>query len=233
MGVTGPAATFTSLVWEPTYTGADVTPGSWQHWTPSTSTGGWWASRSNTASGTLNAYGFPSYTGTFAQVKAALPDAVIGAFALNQGSGNTGLIADADGLRVNGRTFDFDNGPLVADLGLAIAAPLTAQRGTTITVTVTVTNRGRADTRTVDTAVVFSPGLRVVSAPGGFGFGSVAAYRTEQLGAGGSVSFAITLAVDAKARGSLTAFGSVHSAVLDPYTLNNVAGASIAVTNRP
>ncbi len=228
-GVTGPAATFTTLVWEPTYTGATITTGSWQHWTPSTSTGGWWATRSITTTGTPNAYGFNSYTATFAEVKAALPDAVIGAFALNQGSGSTGLVAGADGLRVNNRTYDFDNGPLTADLGMTIATPPTAQRGSTFQATVTVTNHGRAASGVVNTAVVFSPGLRVLSAPGGFGYGSVATYRTPSLGAGNKVDFLITLAVDARARGTLSIFGSTHSPVRDPNTLNNLAGASIVV----
>jgi hypothetical protein len=229
VGVTGPAATFSTLVWEPTYTGATITTGSWQHWTPSTSAGGWWATRTVTNSGTPNAFGFNTYTATFAEVKAALPDAVIGALAVNQGSGNTGLVAGVDALRVNNRIYDFDNGPRTADLGMTIAAPLNARQGATITVTVTVTNSGRADSGAVNTAVVFSPGLRVLSAPGGFGYGSVAAYRTPSLGAGKSVSFAINLAVDARARGTLSVFGSTHSPVRDPNTLNNLAGASIVV----
>jgi Domain of unknown function DUF11 len=232
---TGNTSIFTTLVWEPINAHLPVVAGTWQQWTPSATPnpGGWWATGTTSDVGPTNRYGFTNYTATFAQIKTALPDATIYQVGVNQGSGSTGLIAGVDQLRLNNTTYDFDNGPLVADLGLAIAAPATAQRGTTITVTVTVTNRGRLDTRNVDTAVVFSPGLRVVSAPGGFGFGSVAAYRTGQLGTGAPVSYVITLAVDAKARGSLTAFGSVHSPVPDPYTLNNVAGASIAVTNRP
>jgi hypothetical protein len=72
---TGVKSDFTTLVWEPTYTGATITPNTWQHWTPSTAAGGWWATGTITATGTDNIYGFPTYTATFAQAKAALPQA--------------------------------------------------------------------------------------------------------------------------------------------------------------
>jgi Domain of unknown function DUF11 len=224
-------SSFTSLVWEPIYTGTPVVARTWQTWTPSNSLGGWWATGAITDSGTPNKYGFKTYTATFEQVKAALPDATIYQIGVNQGSSSTGLVADVDRLRLNNTTYDFDNGPLTADLGMTIAAPPTARQGATITVTVRVINNGRADSGAVNTAVVFSPGLRVLSAPGGFGYGSVAAYRTPPLGAGKSVSFGISLAVDARARGTLSVFGSAHSPVRDPNTLNNLAGASIVVRN--
>jgi hypothetical protein len=222
-------SSFTSLVWEPIYAGTSVVAGTWQTWTPSTSPSGWWATGTTSDPGTANRYGFTNYAADFAQVKAQLPNATIYQIGVNQGSGSTGLVADVDRLRLNNTTYDFDNGPLTADLGMTIAAPPNARQGTTITVTVTVTNHGRADSGAVNTAVVFSPGLRVLRAPGGFGYGSVAAYRTPPLGAGQSVSFAISLAVDARARGTLSVFGSTHSPVRDPNTLNNLAGASIVV----
>jgi hypothetical protein len=222
-------SSFTTLVWEPIYGGSPVVAGSWQTWTPSASPSGWWATGAVTTTGTANKYGFNTYTATFAEVKAALPDATIYQIGVNQGTGSTGLVAGVDRLRLNNTTYDFDNGPPAADLAMTIAAPTTARRGSTFTVTVTVTNGGRSDTRDVNTALVFSPGLRVVSAPGGFGFTSLAAYRTGQLPAGQSKTFVITVAVDARARGPLTVFGSTKSAVPDPNRLNNRAGASIAV----
>jgi hypothetical protein len=222
--------TFTSLVWEPIYSGTEVVAGRWQSWTPSTGPGWWSTTKPITGGTTPNVYGFKNYAATFKQVKDALPDATILQIGVNQGSGSTGLVAGVDRLRLNNTTYDFDNGPPAADLAMTIAAPTTARRGSTFTVTVTVTNGGRSDTRDVNTALVFSPGLRVVSAPGGFGFTSLAAYRTGQLPAGQSKTFVITVAVDARARGPLTVFGSTKSAVPDPNRLNNLAGASIAVT---
>lgn len=107
-------STFTTLVFEPVYTGTDpVRTGAWQTW-PASSTpagsGGWWASGTVTSTGTPNRYGFDTYTADFAAVKAALPDAVIvGGIAVNQGSGNPGLRSGVDNLRINGTTVDFDN----------------------------------------------------------------------------------------------------------------------------
>ncbi|MER7435354.1 hypothetical protein ABT341_11645 [Pseudonocardia alni] len=107
-------STFTTLVFEPVYTGtAPVQTGAWQTW-PASSTpagsGGWWASGSITGTGTPNRYGFDTYTADFAAVKAALPDAVvIGGIGINQGSGNPGLRSGVDNLRINGTTVDFDN----------------------------------------------------------------------------------------------------------------------------
>ncbi len=107
-------STFTTLVFEPVYTGTNpVQTGAWQTW-PASSTpagsGGWWASGTITSTGTPNRYGFDTYTADFAAVKAALPDAVIvGGIAVNQGSGNPGLRSGVDNLRINGTTVDFDN----------------------------------------------------------------------------------------------------------------------------
>jgi hypothetical protein len=228
----GNTSIFTTLVWEPINAHLPVVAGTWQQWTPSATSpsGGWWASGTTTDPGPTNRYGFTNYSATFDQVKAALPAATIYQVGVNQGTGSTGLIAGVDQLKLNNTTYDFDNGPPAADLGMTIAAPLTAHRGSTVTITVTVKNAGRSDTRDVNTGLVFSPGLRVVSAPGGFGFISLAAYRTGRLSAGQSVVFVITVAVDAKARGPLTVFGSTQSAVPDPNRLDNLAGASIAIT---
>lgn len=144
-------ATFATLVFEPLYTGT-VVPGQWQTWaassTPSGS-GGWWASNSVTGTGTPNIYGFNTYTASFNDVKAALPDAVIaGGLGPNQGGGNDGLRAGVDRLRINDTTIDFEN-PVVptviaptggnnqsAPVNSAFAQPLAA----------TVTGAGNAGT---------------------------------------------------------------------------------------
>ena len=66
---TARAGSFTTLVWEPTYSGVRVTPNRWQQWTPSRA-GGW------RVTGARNTFGFPRNAATFAQVKAAFPEAV-------------------------------------------------------------------------------------------------------------------------------------------------------------
>ncbi|GAA1849642.1 hypothetical protein GCM10009836_31780 [Pseudonocardia ailaonensis] len=100
---------FTSVVFEPTYAGA-VTTGTWQSWTPSTQ-GGWWASKDPaTPSGQTNQFGFPNYTGTFAQVVDALgADAQVYYVGVNQGTGPAGLVAGVDRLTFGGKTYEFEN----------------------------------------------------------------------------------------------------------------------------
>ena len=215
-------------MWEPTYSGARVTSNRWQQWTPSTAGGGWWATGAITATGTPNKYGFPSYTATFAQVKAALPNAVVYAVGANQGSGVAGLVAGVDQLRVNGTTYDFENAAPTADLGVGITAPPTVP-GSTVTATVTVTNAGRSPARDVSTALVVSGGGRVVRAPGGVTFGQITAFRTPMLGVGASATYVVTLAVDKAPRWPLTLFAGTHSAVQDPKPANNSARATVPV----
>lgn len=138
--ITG-AQGFTTLVWEPLYTGTAVTPGTWQQWSPSSSAGGWWASRDVTATGTANKFGFPTYTATFADVKAAQGDAVVGLVGVNQGGGNPGLTAGVDRFTVNDTTYDFDNPvtptALAATDGGGQSTPVTKPFARPLTATVT------------------------------------------------------------------------------------------------
>ena len=224
---TGVTSTFTTLVWEPTYTGAAITPNTWQHWTPSTAAGGWWATGSVTPTGTPNVYGFATYTATFAQVKAALPLATVYAVGVNQGSGVTGLVAGVDQFKVNDTTYDFDNPLPTADLGVQINAPAAAEPGTSFQATVRVTNAGTAPARTINTALMLGSGVKVTSAPGGIGLGGVAAYRTPELAAGSSVDYVVTLAVDAGARKPLMLFAATHSLVPDLNAQNNATQVSV------
>jgi hypothetical protein len=100
---------FTTLVWEPTYTGAPITPKVWQKWSPSTTTNGWWAT--GTPFDALpNKFGFVNYQASFAQAVAGVgPDAVVVNVGVNQGRGPAGLIAGVDLLAFGGRTIDFEN----------------------------------------------------------------------------------------------------------------------------
>lgn len=115
-------ADYATLIFEPIYTQVPVTQGQWQTWTPSstpTGTGGWWSSRSETATrpfstGAPNRWGFNTFTASFADVKAALPAATILSVGVNQGSFNAGLRAGVDRLTVNDTVYDFEN-PVVAD----------------------------------------------------------------------------------------------------------------------
>jgi hypothetical protein len=152
-------STYATLVWEPTYTGPNaVATGVWQTWSPSTTptgSGGWWSTRALPLStGQPNLFGFNSYTASFADVKAALPDATVLGISVNQGSGSTGLVAGVDRLMVNGTTYDFENPPTPTGLvavsgdgqrarpGTAFARPLSARltpaaSGAPVTFTVT------------------------------------------------------------------------------------------------
>lgn len=100
------AGGYSVLVWEPIYTGATVVPGQWQSWTPSASNG-WWSTR-DVVLGVPQLPQFPHYSSTFAQVKAALPDAIIVSIGVNQGGGNPGLSSNVDLLTVNNTVYDFE-----------------------------------------------------------------------------------------------------------------------------
>lgn len=221
---------FSTLVWEPVYTGRPVVAGRWQTWSPSTAGGGWWATRTVTATGTPNAFGFPTYTATFTQVKNALPDAVVGLVGVNQGSGSPGLVAGADGLRVNGTTYDFEN-PYAADLALSVPLPRTVRAGQTITVPVTATNAGPVAATKVTVAVTVQPGLRVLAAPGAFvAGGRTVIARIPRIEAGRSATLPVTLVVEARPGATVWLSGAVLSEVPDPRPRNNVARPTVAVT---
>lgn len=182
---------FASLVWQPSYPGSRVTPRQWQQWTPSTAGGGW-SVRGTVA---LGQFGFRGNNASFAQVKAAFPDAVVYAVGVGQGSGTAGLVAGVDQLRVNGRTYDFENPAPTADLGVSVWAQPTAP-GTTTTARITVTNAGPSPARDVSTALAVSGGGRVVSTSDGVVFGQLTAFRTAVLGVGQSATYTVRLAVD-------------------------------------
>ena len=136
--------------------GVRVTPRQWQRWTPSTAGGGWSVSGRARAAQPVRARG---YTATFAQVKAAFPDAVVYGIGVSQGGGAAGLVAGVDQLRVNGTTYDVENSAPAADLGVSVWAPPAAP-GTTVTAKITVTNAGRSPARDISTALAVSGGGR-------------------------------------------------------------------------
>lgn len=134
------------VFWEPVYTGVALTTDTWQPWTPSTTptgSGGWWTFP-DVSTGTPNSLGFNQYTASFADVKAALPNAVVRQIGLNQGTGNPGLTTLVDKFVVNGTTVDFEQdapatGP--ADLSSrTTVAPFST--GSSTDVQVVVTNNG-------------------------------------------------------------------------------------------
>ncbi|GAA4546832.1 hypothetical protein [Pseudonocardia xishanensis] len=101
---------FTGLVWEPVYTGATITPRTWQSWSPSGAASGWWATRDVTSTGTVNRFGFATYTASLQDVVAGVgADAVVTNIGVNQGRGPAGLVAGVDLLTFGGRTYDFEN----------------------------------------------------------------------------------------------------------------------------
>ena len=172
-----------------------------------------------------NRYGLRGFTATFAQVKAAFPDAVVNAVGVSQGSGVAGLVGGVDQLRVNGTTFDFENVAQSADLGVSVWAPQAAP-GATVTAKITVTNAGRSPARDVSTALAVSGGGQV-STRDGVVFGQLTAFRTATLGVGQSVTYAVRLTVDRVPRGPLVLLASTRSSVPDPRPGNNTARTTV------
>ena len=134
------AGGYAVLVWEPLYAaqncgGVPVAVGVWQAWAPS-ATCGWWSPANRdpgnpamqASPGVVGTLGFAQYTATFAEVKAALPAAVLTKVGVNQGGGNQGLSSNVDLLRVNDTTYDFELVAPAPDLdgdGVADTAPPT------------------------------------------------------------------------------------------------------------
>ena len=172
-----------------------------------------------------NRFGLRGFTATFAQVKAAFPDAVVNAVGVSQGSGAAGLVGGVDQLRVNGTTFDFENVGQSADLGVSVWAPQAAP-GATVTAKITVTNAGRSPARDVSTALAVSGGGQV-STRDGVVFGQLTAFRTATLGVGQSVTYAVRLTVDRVPRGPLVLLASTRSSVPDPRPGNNTARTTV------
>ena len=221
---------FATLTWEPRNSGVRVAPYQWQRWTPSTAGGGWSVSGAVALPGVPNRFG-RGLTATFAQVKAAFPDAVVNAVGVSQGGGVAGLVGGVDQLRVNGTTFDFENVAQSADLGVSVWAPQAAP-GATVTAKITVTNAGRSPARDVSTALAVSGGGQV-STRDGVVFGQLTAFRTATLGVGQSVTYAVRLTVDRAPRGPLVLLASTRSSVPDPRPGNNTARTTVLAWPRP
>ncbi|GEL25571.1 hypothetical protein PSU4_45250 [Pseudonocardia sulfidoxydans NBRC 16205] len=157
---------FTTLVWEPVYSGTPVTTGQWQTWSVSTAKG-WWASKDVTSTDTLNKYGFTTYTATFADVKAALGTATIGQIGINQGSGAPGLRARVDRFGLNGTIYDFDN-PVVPTTIVATAGDgQTAQTGKPFATALATKVTGAGNLAAPDRTVTYTVTSGSASFPGG------------------------------------------------------------------
>lgn len=97
-----------TLIYEPIYeeTGdAGIVPGVWQEWSAAEDNSRWWS----TSSFTGMACAFDCFV-NLSEIKAANPDAQVTGFAINQGGGNPGLFSGADGLVVNGTSYNFELG---------------------------------------------------------------------------------------------------------------------------
>jgi hypothetical protein len=220
---------FTTLVWEPVYSGTEVTTGQWQTWSPSTSKG-WWASRDVTATGTPNKFGFPTYTATFAQVQAALATATIGQIGLNQGSGVPGLRARADRFGINGTIFDFDNPVAPTTLAVVAGNQQTAQTGkpfatalaTKVTGAGNLPAPGQTVTYTVTSGSASFPGGPTATATTGPDGVATAPTLTAGTDAGPVVVTATT--------GTLAPVTFGETVVAPPATGRNRADISVAVS---
>jgi len=100
---------FSTLVYEPYLDqGNDaVQTGVWQQW--DVDSGKLWSSRAYTEGEFIvdaGAGGCPCYS--VADLAAAFPEAVVLGIGVNVGSGNTGYVVAADGLTINGTTYDFE-----------------------------------------------------------------------------------------------------------------------------
>jgi hypothetical protein len=98
---------FTTFVFEP-YQNGVVIPGAWQSW--DVDAGLMWSSRSVTCVGggsvVAGGGGAPFYT--LAELQAAFPSAVAIGFGVNIGSNNAGYDVEADLVRFNATTYDFE-----------------------------------------------------------------------------------------------------------------------------
>lgn len=94
---------FTTLVFEPVYNESQhaVAEGVWQDWNAGDASR-WWST--NPIPGAPNRDTFV----TLADIKAQNADAVVGKVSINQGGGNPGLTAAADGLTINDSVYNFE-----------------------------------------------------------------------------------------------------------------------------
>lgn len=94
---------FTTLVFEPVYNENQhaVAEGVWQDWDAGDASK-WWST--SPIPGAPNRDTFV----TLAELKAQNPEAVVGKVSVNQGGGNPGLTAAADGLTINDTVYNFE-----------------------------------------------------------------------------------------------------------------------------
>jgi hypothetical protein len=165
---------FTTLVWEPTYTGATIATKQWQAWTPSSASAGWWATRTLDDPPPANRYGFTNYQATFAQAVAGVgPDAIVTNIGVNQGRGPAGLVAGVDLLSFDGTTYDFENPTTATTIAATAGNNQSAAAGKAFPTALAATVTG--GTRPVPgTPVVF----RVVSGSASFPGGATASATT-------------------------------------------------------
>ena len=228
------AGGYATLVWEPIYTGSKVTPNVQQTYNPSATpsgSGGWWASNSVTPTGTPNKYGFNTYTASFADVKAALPDATIYSIGINQGSGSPALRSAVDLLTANSKVLNFEQTAPVpagqADLSVGVTAPPFSGAGKSIPVTVTVTNNGPGISAAA-TATVVTPGYLIsgASAGGTVKTDGTTTFPVPVLTSGQSVTFSVTATPSSAFQVGL-GVAYVFPAGQDPNLFNNIGLAPI------
>jgi hypothetical protein len=98
-------ATFTTLVFEPTYAAnSDVVADEWQTWDALSADARWWSTRPLPN----DICAFDCFV-PWADILAAIPDAFItGSLLIETGSGTPGAIGNVDAFNINGTTFDFE-----------------------------------------------------------------------------------------------------------------------------
>ncbi len=103
MAANGVTKGFTTLVWEPTDSPTKSVPNVQESFNPFTAASGWHA--------TSSTLGVTPYSSSFADVKAALPNATIFEVGVGQGSTNGGLVAQVNSLTINDTAYTFGTTP--------------------------------------------------------------------------------------------------------------------------
>jgi hypothetical protein len=106
----GPANSFTTLIFEPTYSvNSDVLPDVWQAWDLLSEDARWWSSRAIPADDPVIC-AFDCFV-PWQDVVDAIPDAAITNVLIETGSGTPNAVGNVDALNINGVIFDFDPDP--------------------------------------------------------------------------------------------------------------------------
>ncbi len=116
-----------------------------------------------------------------------------------------------------------------ADLSLQLGAPSTVRSGGVISVTMTVRNAGPNTADKFGAALLLPRGFVVTNLGGGTKHGSLVLFKGTSLGSGQSITYTVTVRVDAKANVYRLLSAIALSSTKDPSYRNNRGAAVIRV----